>query len=287
MSILSNFFNKRSAANPEAEMGFVEHIEALRWHIFRAIIALAIGAILAFINIEFIFDKIILGPTREDFVSYTFLCELGKMTNIDGLCPTGNIVRFQNTKLTGQFMLSFSSAAMFGFILAFPYIFWEFWRFIKPALKENERRNARGLVFWGSLLFLLGVCFSYFIMVPFAVSFFSQYVLSKQFENIITIADYYDTVSNLILGVGFVFELPILVYFLSKIGLLTPAFLQRSRRYAIVILLFISAIITPPDWFSIFLVFLPLYSLYELSIVVSARINKKYRKQEEERDLDW
>lgn len=268
-------------------MPFVEHLEALRWHIIRSIIAIGIGAIIAFINIEFIFDRIILGPAREDFVSYSFLCKLGQWTGIEGLCPNGDIVRFQNTKLTGQFMMSFSSAAMIGFIIAFPYIFWEFWRFIKPALKPSEYRNARGIVFWGSLLFLLGVAFSYFIMVPFAVSFFSNYILNEKFENIITIADYYDTLSNLVLGVGVVFELPILVYFLSKIGILTPEFLRRNRRYAIVIILFLSALITPPDWFSIFLVFLPLYGLYEASIIVSARINKRYRQKEEETELDW
>ena len=162
---------------------------------------------------------------------------------------------------------------------------WEFWRFIKPALKENELKNARGIVFWGSLLFLLGVAFAYFIIAPLTISFFADYQLSPQFRNIITIANYYSLMSDLIIGMGVIFEVPILVFFLSKIGIMTPEFLKKNRRYAIVILLFLSAIITPPDWFTIFLVFLPLYALYELAIIVSARINKS--REQEERQLDW
>lgn len=272
-------------------MGFVDHLEALRWHILRCIVAIAAGAIIAYLNIHFIFDQIILGPTREDFVSYTYLCQLGKLVGVEEMCLDGSVVRFQNTKLAGQFMMSFSSAAMFGFIIAFPYIFWEFWRFVKPALKTGELKYARGMVFWGSVLFMLGIAFAYYIVVPFTVSFFSQYVLSDQFENIITISDYYDTINDLILGTGVVFEIPILVYFLSRIGLLTPKLLKEKRRYAIVIILVLSALITPPDWFSIFLIFLPLYGLYEVSILVSARINRRRMRDEaaaeSEKDLDW
>lgn len=288
MSLLSKFLDKRSQNSPDGEMGFTDHLEALRWHILRSLIALLVGAVFVYLNIKYIFDEIILGPTREDFIAYKFLCYLGKLVNVEGMCLEGVAIKFQNIKLSGQFMMGFSSAAMIGFILVFPYILWEFWRFVKPALKPNEAKHARGLVFWGSLLFILGVCFSYFIIVPFTISFFTTYTLSDQFENIPTIADYYDTVSDLVLGTGIVFEIPILVYFLSKIGILTPQVLKNQRRIAIVIILVLSAIITPPDWFSIFLIFLPLYGLYEASILVSARINKK-REQEEGiiKDLDW
>lgn len=291
MSLVSRFLEKRSENNPGGEMGFVDHLESLRWHILRSLLALAVGAVVAFANIQFIFHKIILGPSRAEFVSYKYLCKLGEMVGMKEMCMDENLIRFQNTKLTGQFMLSFSSAAMIGFIIAFPYIFWEFWRFIKPALKENELKQARGMVFWGTLLFMTGVCFGYFVVVPFAISFFSQYIISTQFENIILISDYYDLTSNLILGLGVVFEIPILVYFLSKIGILTPSFLREKRRYAIVLILVVSALITPPDWFSIFLVFLPLYGLYEISIIVSARINRARMKaegiSENDKDLDW
>lgn len=288
MSLLSKFLDKRSQNSTGGEMGFTDHLEALRWHILRSLIALLVGAIFVYLNIKFIFDKIILGPTREDFIAYKFLCYLGKLVNVEGMCLEGVAIKFQNIKLSGQFMMGFSSAAMIGFILVFPYILWEFWRFVKPALKPNEAKHARGIVLWGSLLFILGVCFSYFIIVPFTISFFTTYTLSDQFENIPTIADYYDTMSDLILGTGMVFEIPILVYFLSKIGILTPQVLKNQRRIAVVIILVLAAIITPPDWFSIFLIFLPLYGLYEASILVSARINKKREKEEGViKDLDW
>lgn len=288
MSLLSKFLDKRSQNSTGGEMGFTDHLEALRWHILRSLIALLVGAIFVYLNIKFIFDKIILGPTREDFIAYKFLCYLGKLVNVEGMCLEGVAIKFQNIKLSGQFMMGFSSAAMIGFILVFPYILWEFWRFVKPALKPNEAKHARGIVLWGSLLFILGVCFSYFIIVPFTISFFTTYTLSDQFENIPTIADYYDTMSDLILGTGIVFEIPILVYFLSKIGILTPQVLKNQRRIAVVIILVLAAIITPPDWFSIFLIFLPLYGLYEASILVSARINKKREKEEGViKDLDW
>lgn len=293
MSLLTKFLEKRAAnaQNPEAEMGFVDHLEVLRWHIFRSIIAIAVGAIFAFINIEFIFDKIILGPANKDFISYGWLCQLGQLLSIDQLCNNGTTVEFQNTEMTGQFMISFSSAATIGFILAFPYIFWEFWRFVKPALKAQELKYARGIVFWASLLFMIGVAFAYFVVAPFTINFFANYQLSPQFKNIITIANYYSLVSDLILGMGIIFEIPILVYFFSKVGLLTPRFLRENRRYAIVIILFLSAIITPPDWFTIFLVFLPLYALYEISILISAKINQKRMAaealQEAEKPLDW
>lgn len=291
MSILSKFLAKRAAnaQNPEAEMGFVDHLEVLRWHIFRSIIAIGVGAVIAFINIEYIFDKIILGPAQKDFISYGWLCKLGNLLNIPELCNNGAVVEFQNTELTGQFMISFSSSATIGFIIAFPYIFWEFWKFVKPALKEKELKYAKGIVLWASLLFLMGVAFAYFVVAPFTINFFANYQLSPQFKNIITIANYYSLLSDLILGMGIVFEIPILVYFFSKVGLLTPKFLRDNRRYAIVIILFLSAIITPPDWFTIFLVFLPLYALYEISILISARINKRRMMKEgvEEQELDW
>jgi len=267
-------------------MGFTDHIEELRWHLVRSIVAIIIGAILVFVNINWVFDTIIMGPTRTDFISYRWLCSFGKMIHVDALCLDEVQMKFQNTQVSGQFMMSFSISFMLGFIIAFPYVFWEFWRFVKPALKAKELKYARGIVFWSSALFFLGVAFAYFLIAPFTINFFAGYQLSEQFENIITINNYYDTMSDLILGLGIVFELPILVYFLSRVGVVTPKLMRDQRRFAIVIIMVIAAVITPPDWFSIFLVAIPLVILYEAGIVVSARILKEKKKREKE-TLDW
>lgn len=284
MSILSQFLAKRTGESSAGEMAFTDHIEALRWHLVRALAAIIIAAIVVFFNIEWIFTHIILGPANKDFVSYRLLCEFGKMIHVDALCMDTINIKFQNTELSGQFMMSFSSSFMLGFIIAFPYVFWEFWRFIKPALKEVELKYARGIVFWSSLLFFLGVGFAYFLIAPFTINFFANYQLSPQFENIITIANYYDTMGDLVFGLGLVFELPILVYFLSRIGILTPKLMREQRRFAIVIIMVLAAVITPPDWFSIFLVAIPLVLLYEAGIVVSAKILKEKKQKEK---LDW
>ncbi len=286
MSILDKFLAKRSGGNPNAEMGFTDHIEALRWHLVRALVAIIICAIVVFFNVEWIFEHIIMGPTNSDFVSYRLLCDLGKMIHVDALCLSDVKLRFQNNQLSGQFMMSFSISFMLGFILAFPYVFWEFWKFIKPALKPSELKYARGIVFWSSSLFFLGVAFAYFLIAPFTINFFAGYQLSPQFENIITIDNYYDTMSDLILGLGIVFELPIIVYFLSRIGILTPKLMRDQRRIAIVIIMVLAAVITPPDWFSIFLVAIPLVLLYEAGIVVSAKILRE-KKAKEKETLDW
>lgn len=289
MNLLDKFLAKRSAgANSEGEMAFVDHIEALRWHIVRALLAIIVCTIGVFINIEWIFDKVILGPASSDFISYKWLCSLGKLLHIDVLCMDAVNVQFQNTQLTGQFMMSFSSSFLIGFIVAFPYVFWEIWKFVKPALKENELKHTKGIVFWASSLFLIGVLFSYFIIAPFTISFFASYQLSPEFDNIITIANYYDTMSDLILGMGIVFELPILVYILAKAGILTAEFMRDKRRYAIVIIMLLAAVITPPDWFSIFLVAIPLVGLYEASIVVTARLNKQRKELDAKNEvLPW
>jgi sec-independent protein translocase protein TatC len=176
--------------------------------------------------------------------------------------------------MAGQFTMSFSVSFMLGFILAFPYVFWEFWKFIKPALKEKELKHASGVVFWSSLLFLAGVLFAYFIIVPFTVNFFGNYQLSPSFQNIITIGSYYDTMSDLVLGMGVVFEIPIVVYFLAKVGILTPNIMRAQRRFAVLIIFVLAAVITPPDWFSIWMVAVPLIMLYEAGIIIATRVQK-------------
>jgi sec-independent protein translocase protein TatC len=286
LSILDKFLAKRATGNPNGEMVFMDHIEALRWHIVRAFIAIIIASIFVFFNIEWVFQYVILGPANKDFIAYKWFCSLGKLLHVDALCMEPITVQFQNTELSGQFMMSFSSSFMIGFIAAFPYVFWEFWKFARPALTENELKHTRGIVFWASSLFLLGVLFSYFIIAPFTINFFATYKLSPQFDNIITISNYYDTMSDLVFGMGIVFELPILVYILAKIGILTPKLMRDNRRYAIVIIMVLAAIITPPDWFSIFLVAIPLVLLYEVSINISARLTKEREKKAKE-TLPW
>ncbi|MBL7713096.1 MAG: twin-arginine translocase subunit TatC [Chitinophagaceae bacterium] len=255
-------------------MHFTDHIEELRWHIVRSLIAVLVFAIVAFFNIEWIFDRILLGPAHADFISYRALCWMGHELKLEGLCLDDVKIKFQNTELAGQFTMSFSVSLMIGFITAFPYVFWEFWRFIKPALKEQELKHATGIVFWSSSLFLCGVLFAYFIIVPFTVNFFGNYQLSPSFENIITIGNYYDTINDLVLGMGLVFEIPIVVYFLSKIGILTPKLMRDQRRIAILIIFVLAAVITPPDWFSIWLVAIPLIMLYEGGILIAGRVVK-------------
>jgi sec-independent protein translocase protein TatC len=282
LSFVDRFLAKRDSTG--GTMAFTDHIEALRWHIVRSLIAIILVSIVVFFRIEWIFTNIILGPANDNFVSYKMLNHLGDIMHIDALKMGALKIRFQNNQLSGQFMMSFSSSFMIGFIIAFPYVFWEFWRFIKPALKENEVKHARGVVFWSSLLFFAGILFSYYLIAPFTINFFANYQLSPQFENIITIEDYYENMSDLIFGLGLVFELPVVVYFLSKVGVLTPALMRQYRRYAIVIILVLAAIITPPDWFSIFLVAIPLIMLYEAGIIISARILKEKKQKEK---LDW
>jgi sec-independent protein translocase protein TatC len=261
-------------------MNFIDHVEDLRWHIIRSAIAILIGAILVFLKVEWIFEHIILGPAHNDFISYKWFCALGRLLHYDAFCLGPIQMSFQNTAVTGQFMMSLSVSMMLGFILAFPYVLWELWKFIKPALRPSEIKMATGIVFWCSLLFFSGVLFAYFIIAPYTINFFGNYQLSPSFKNIITIDNYYDTMSNMILALGIVFELPMLVYFLSRIGILTPQFLRSQRRMAFLILFILAEVITPPDLFSCLLVFIPLYILFEISVGISGRtIRNKAKRQ--------
>ena len=266
-------------------MGFLDHIDALRWHIMRSVVVIIVAAICVFVKVEWIFEHIIMGPTHNDFISYQWFRALGKLVHYDGFNLGEIKMEFQNTAVTGQFMMSMSVSMMLGFVCAFPYVLWELWRFIKPALKPIEVRYARGLVFWCSLLFFSGVMFAYFVIAPYTINFFGSYQLSPQFRNVITIENYYDTMSNMVLWLGLVFELPIIVYFLSRIGILTPQFMKDKRKYAVLILFLVSEIITPPDLFSCLLVFFPLYALFEISVFISARaVKTRLKNKADEQD---
>lgn len=267
-------------------MSFLDHIEELRWHLFRSAIAVMLMAVVVFFKVEWIFHHIILGPASPDFIAYKWFCQLGQALHVDGLCLPPFKLRFQNTELAGQFVMSLSVSLMLGFVLAFPYVLWELWKFIRPALKTIEIKYARGIVTWCSALFFIGVLFAYYIIGPYTINFFAGYQLDPSFENIITVNNYYDTLSDLIIGMGVVFELPVIVYFLSRIGILTPKMMRTQRRYAVLILLILAEVITPPDMFSCLIVFIPLYLLYELSIVISERTVKERKKRLALQELD-
>lgn len=272
--------------NPErAEMSFFDHLEVLRWHIIRSMAVVVVLAVLVFIYIGPIYNDIILGPTHENFITYRILCALDHRLHLgDRLCVNQLQVRFQNMEVTGQFMTALTSSLMIAFIASVPYILWEFWRFMKPALKPTEIKYTRGVVFWTSLLFFCGVSFGYFCIAPYAMTFFSNFKITPQFENIFTVQSYMSTMSQLILGLGCIFELPVLVYFLTKVGVLTPAFLKAYRRHAILVIVAIAAFIAPPDVTSQIIVSVPLYLLYEISIMISARV---LRQTEETRKKEW
>jgi sec-independent protein translocase protein TatC len=266
---------KLAGKNDETEeMSFWGHLDALRGHLFRSAIAIVVVAIAAFLNREFIFDSIILAPKNPDFITNRLLCQLGEWGNIPALC-LGNIeLKIININLSGQFTTHMYISMFAGLIVAAPYVIWEIWRFIRPALYDNERRHSRGAVIIMSLLFLLGVLFSYYLIVPLTLNFFGTYQVSDSVNNQIALSSYISTVVSVTFSLGVVFELPVFIYFLAKVGIITDTFLKKNRKYMLVILLIISAIITPPDIISQILVCIPLYGLYELSIIVARRAGK-------------
>ncbi len=267
--------NTKNNAPKEKVMTFWDHLDELRWHIMRSLIAVVVLAIVAFLNREIIFDYIILAPSSSEFFTNRALCKLGDWLSINALCIKDMKLQIINIKMSGQFLTHMYISIVAGFILAFPYVLWEVWRFIKPAMKDNERKYSSGGVFISSVLFLAGILFSYYLIVPLTVNFLGTYQVSESVYNQISLTSYISTVVSVTFAVGLVFELPILVYFLTKIGILTPDFMKRNRKYMYVIMLILSAIITPPDMFSQILVVFPLIVLYEFSIGVSNRIYKK------------
>ena len=274
-------FLKRKNSQNTAEMSFVDHLEALRGHLFRAIIAVVAGAILIAIFNDLFIQQIIMGPTHSDFPTYRFMCRLAEKVNIPTLCMGEIGVKMQSTTVAGQFSMFFSVILIGGFILAFPYVFYEFWKFIKPALTKKELSKTRGVIFWVSLLFFSGVLFGYFIVSPYTINFFSNFKLDENIENIWTITSYIHTMTPLILGTGLAFQLPLAMLFLAKIGIVSATFLKQSRKYAIVLIFVVAGIITPgPDLISQISVALPLLLLYEVSIVLTKRVEAEKAKEE-------
>ena len=257
------------------EMTFWDHLTELRKRLMRMILAWFIMTIIAFLNREIIFDKIILAPKDTNFITYKWLCQLGSLLHVDGLCLPPMSLTIINLNLSGQFMTHMTISMFAGLILAAPVIIFQLWQFIMPALYDKEKRYARQAVFIMSLLFFIGVLFSYYLMVPWTLNFLGTYQVSTLVANQISLSSYISTVTSTILSVGLVFELPVVVYVLSKLGIITPAFMKKNRKYAFVIILILAAVITPPDVFSQIMVTIPLYSLYEISILVSKRVSPK------------
>ena len=262
-------------------MSFLEHLEVLRWHIIKSLVSILVLGIVAFIFKDIVFNKILLAPKFPEFITYRVFCKVAEMVKIPRLCINAVPMELISIKMSGQFSMHIMVSLVAGFIIAFPYVFYQFWRFIVPALYPKEKKVARGAVAVSSLLFLLGVFFGYFIITPLTVQFFSSYSVSDEVSNQINLISFVSTIASVLLSCGVVFELPILVYFLSKIGLITPKFLKTYRKHALVLILFLAAVITPPDIFSQLVVSIPLIMLYEVSILISRRIERKKLKQEE------
>jgi sec-independent protein translocase protein TatC len=264
---------------PENEMSFLQHLEALRWHLIRASLAVIILGFAAFIAKDFIFDTLIFGPKKADFFTYEFFCNISKMMGQGtSFCIDELPFRIQSRAVSGQFSAHLWTSVTAGFIIAFPYILFEFWRFIQPGLLQHEKNNARGFIVIASFLFFLGVLFGYYIVSPLSINFLGSYTVSDQVFNDFDLDSYISLLRASVLSSGLIFELPILMYFFTKIGLVTPALLKNNRKFAIIIVLSISAIITPPDIASQIIVTIPILILYEVSIIISKIVHKRQLK---------
>ena len=280
---MSKFWKKgKKGKKGEKEMSFLEHLEELRWHIIRSILAIVLFMIVAFIFKNVIFGKIILAPKSPEFITNRLLCQLGEYLKTTALCINTKPLNLINIKMSGQLTTHITVSMVSGLILAFPVILWEFWQFFKPALHANEARYAKGAVFAASMLFFTGVAFGFFMLAPLSIHFLSSYEISEDVVNQINIRSYIGTLTSICLATGLVFELPIIAFFLTKIGIITPSFMRKYRKHAIVVIFIIAAIITPPDVFSQTLVAIPLLILYEVSILISARVMKQKEKDHED-----
>lgn len=270
---------KSKKIGPEKEMSFLDHLEELRWHLIKSTMAIMILATVAFIFKDIIFDVIIFGPKKADFPTYKFLCKSAQAIGFDSFCFTELPFRVQSRTMAGQFSAHIWTSITAGFILAFPFVIYEFWKFVSPGLHKNERSNARGFIIVASLLFFLGVLFGYYVVTPLSINFLGTYQVSEQVFNDFDLSSYIGLVRACALSSGLIFQLPIIIFFLTKIGLVTPQFLRKYRKFALVIVLIVSAVITPPDIASQVIVAIPVLILYEVSIFISARIIKKQNKK--------
>ncbi|MHA8066073.1 twin-arginine translocase subunit TatC [Aquirufa sp. ROCK2-A2] len=264
-----------------SEMSFMDHLEELRWHIIRSLIAVVTFTVAAWIFRNEIFGIIIMGPTKVDFWTNQALCHIAEMTGMTSLCMEKADFILQSREVSGQFMMALTQSIIVGLIFGFPYLFFEIWRFIKPGLKNKELKAARGAVFWVSLLFFTGVSFGYFIVAPMAINFLANFKLDPSIQNQFDINDYISLLSMLTLACGITFQLPMIAFVLSQVGILTPSFMREYRKHALIVILLLAAVITPsPDMISQLLVAIPLFGLYEISILVSGNVLRKKMREE-------
>jgi len=270
-------FKWKKGNKVDGEMSFLEHLEELRWHLIRSFLAIIVFMILAFIFKNFIFDTVILAPKEGDFFTARML------DRFFGITINNKPLNLISIKMSGQITTHIIVSLVAGLILAFPFVIWEFWKFFKPALHTNEAQHARGAVLASSLLFFMGVLFGYYLLAPLSIHFLSSYQISKDVVNQINIRSYIGTITSICLATGIIFELPIIAFFLTRIGVITPDFMRKYRKHAIIVIFIVAAIITPPDVFSQILVSIPLLLLYEVSIVISWRV--MVRKEKDHSDF--
>ncbi|HEY0046725.1 MAG TPA: twin-arginine translocase subunit TatC [Flavobacterium sp.] len=267
----------KQTKDPDA-MSFLDHLEELRWLLVRSTIVVLIMSTITFFFSDFIFDDIIFGPTNPKFVTYRFFCDLSHALGIaDSICVTDMPFVIQNTDMEGQVSILVWTCITAGFILAFPYILYQLWNFIAPALYDKEKNNARSFIGIASVLFFLGVLFGYFVIVPMSVNFFATFSVSDVIKNEFNLQSYISMIKTSVIATGLFFELPVIIFFLAKLGLVTPEFLRKYRKYAIVIILIVAAIVTPPDVVSQIIVSIPMMIIYEASIYIAAYITKKQK----------
>ena len=263
----------------EKEMSFLDHVEILRWHLVRSTAAIIIFGFLAFLMKDFVFNTIIFAPKNPEFATYKFFCAVSQFFGTDGLCIEELPFTFQSLAMAEQFSVHIWTSVTAGFVVAFPYIVYEFWKFISPGLYPNERKGARSFIIISSILFFIGVLFGYYVVTPLSVNFLGNYSVSDLVERNIKLGSYISLVRSSVLASGLIFELPIIMYFLSKMGLVTPEFLKKYRKHSLVVVLILAAIITPPDVISQIIVAIPIMILYEASIIISKIVVKNELKK--------
>ena len=268
-----------SATTPRDEMSFLDHLEELRWHLIRSVLAIVIFATIAFVFKDFIFDVLLFGPKKKSFITYRWFCSLSQtLGQGSSFCLEELPFRIQSRTVAGQFSAHLWTSVLAGFIISFPYIIYEFWKFVSPGLYEKERKNSRGFIFIASLLFFIGVLFGYYIVTPLSINFLGNYSVSSEIFNDFDLSSYIGLLRASVLASGIIFELPIIIYFLTRIGIVSPEFLKKNRKISLVIVLSLSAIITPPDVVSQIIVSIPILILYEVSIIIAKIVTRNQDK---------
>ncbi|MGO3689293.1 MAG: twin-arginine translocase subunit TatC [Psychroflexus halocasei] len=270
---------KKRKKDPE-NMSFMDHLEDLRWHLVRSVLAIVLGGAVAFVLKDITFG-ILFAPKDASFVTYDILCQFSRTLGFEkSFCFDELPFRIQSRKVAGQFSAHIWTSITAGFIIAFPYVIYQFWSFLKPALSMNEQKYARLFIVFSSFLFFIGVLFGYYVITPLSINFLGNYTISSEVFNDFDLDSYIGLVRASVLACGLIFELPIIIYFLTKLGLVTPQFLRKHRKYALVFILIISAVITPPDIASQVIVAIPVLVLYEISIFISRIVVRRQKRRE-------